>query len=91
MDDVMHAVQEAGWDQVHGADADHLKTPEDVDRTVAAGFRFFTIDPSDDVDQQADNYSASTVLERFEAVRSQVDWTEHYFGKEVCLPSGTQN
>src|SRR5688572_32109757 len=25
-----------------GADADHLKTPEDVDRTAAAGFCFFT-------------------------------------------------
>src|SRR5688572_5222099 len=29
-----------GW----GADADHLKTPEDVRRTAAAGFCFFTID-----------------------------------------------
>jgi hypothetical protein len=30
-----------------GADADHLKVPEHVDRTAAAGFCFFTIDPSE--------------------------------------------
>ena len=34
-----------GW----GADADHLKLPEHVDRTAAAGFCFFTIDPSEHV------------------------------------------
>jgi len=32
----------AAW----GADADHLKLPEHVERTAAAGFCFFTIDPS---------------------------------------------
>jgi hypothetical protein len=32
---------------VWGADADHLKLPEHVDRTAAAGFCFFTIDPSE--------------------------------------------
>ena len=43
---------------MQGADADHLKTPADVDRTAAAGFTFFTIDPSDHVDAQADDYDA---------------------------------
>src|SRR5688572_11069095 len=40
-----------------GAYADHLKTPEDVDRTAAAGFCFFTIDPSAYVDNHADRMS----------------------------------
>ena len=44
---------EAGFTDQWGADADHLKTPEDVDTTMDAGFVFFTIDPSDHVDQQA--------------------------------------
>jgi hypothetical protein len=40
------ALQELGYNSAWGADADHLKLPEDVDRTAAAGFCFFTIDPS---------------------------------------------
>jgi hypothetical protein len=52
---------DAGFDQPWGADADHLKTPADVDVTAAAGFVFFTIDPSGHVDQQADNYDEPTL------------------------------
>jgi hypothetical protein len=37
-----------------GADADHLKTEDDVRRTAAAGFCFFTIDPSAHVNNDAD-------------------------------------
>src|SRR5688572_21175432 len=44
MDDAMHALAAGGWNAAHGADADHLKTREDVDRTASAGFTFFTID-----------------------------------------------
>ena len=48
--DVMEAAQtalaKAGWDRPWGADADHLKSPQHVDRTAAAGFCLFTIDPS---------------------------------------------
>jgi len=40
------ALRELGANSAWGADADHLKLPEHVDRTAAAGFCFFTIDPS---------------------------------------------
>ncbi|HXI82933.1 MAG TPA: tagaturonate epimerase family protein [Verrucomicrobiae bacterium] len=40
------ALHELGSNSAWGADADHLKLPEHVDRTAAAGFCFFTIDPS---------------------------------------------
>ena len=42
------------YDGVWGADADHLKTREDVEMLAAAGFTFFTIDPSAYVQNQAD-------------------------------------
>lgn len=38
-----------------GADADHLKTREDVFATAEAGFCFFTIDPSEFVNNAADD------------------------------------
>ena len=41
------ALARCGYDGAPwGADADHLKLPEHVERTAAAGFCFFTIDPS---------------------------------------------
>ena len=58
----------AGWLQPVGADADHLKTLEDLEMTAQAGFCFFTIDPSDHVDQSADNYSPDEVQIRFQAL-----------------------
>jgi hypothetical protein len=58
--DVMRAAQEGireeGWDGVWGADADHLKTREDVESLAAAGFTFFTVDPSAHVDNNAETY-----------------------------------
>lgn len=58
-EDVMNAAREAlksaGYGKPWGADADHLKTEEDVKRTAAAGFCFFTIDPSEYVQNAADS------------------------------------
>jgi len=89
MADAMNACKAADWTDTHGSDADHLKTPEDVNITAAAGFTFFTIDPSDDVDQQADGYSENEVNEKFASVKSSAPWVEGYEGKQVKLDSGT--
>lgn len=59
---------QSGWDKAVGADADHLKTVEHVEYTAEAGFCFFTIDPSDHVDQQADNYGPAELEARFQAL-----------------------
>ncbi len=89
MDDALHGAEAAGWRGRVGADADHLKTPEDVDVTAAAGFTFFTIDPSDDVDQQADDYDELALREKFAGVRESAPWYKSYLGKSVGLSTGT--
>ncbi|MBR9803522.1 hypothetical protein GYB59_18335 [bacterium] len=89
MDDAMNGARDAGWTGRIGADADHLKTPNDVDVTAAVGFTFFTIDPSDDVDQRADDYDEATLREKFETARNSAPWYEGYLGKSISLPTGT--
>ena len=89
VDDALRGMDEAGWEGPNGADADHLKTPDDVDRTAEVGFAFFTIDPSDNVDQQADDYDEATLREKFAAVAGDVPWFESYAGKSVKLSTGT--
>jgi hypothetical protein len=89
MKDAIAGMEAGGYFGIHGADADHLKVPEDVDRTAAAGFTFFTIDPSDDVDTHADNYSPSELQEKFAGVRDEVNWVDKYRGKRITLTTGT--
>lgn len=68
LDDAMWGVFRAGWRHGFGADADHLKTPADVDSCVEAGFTFFTIDPGEHVDNQAERYAPSELLRRAQAL-----------------------
>jgi hypothetical protein len=88
MNDAVGALAAEGWTGDFGADADHLKTPADVDATAAAGFTFFTIDPSDAVDAKADNYSDDALRDRFANVRDRIDWFDRYLGKRVPLATG---
>ena len=88
MHDAMNAARQAGWTGRIGADADHLKTPEDVNRTAAAGFTFFTIDPSGSVDQHADDYDADTVRSRYRQ-GPPAAWLTDYLGRDIRLPTGT--
>lgn len=92
-EDVMHdalaAVDSAGWTGPTGGDADHLKTVDDVDVTARAGYTFFTIDPSDHVDEAADSYSESLVRERYEQVAGELTWLDEYQGRQVTLSTGT--
>lgn len=89
MEDAVNGARAAGWNGHIGADADHLKTPNDIDVTAAEGFTFFTIDPSEKVDQQADGYDEGTLREKFASVRESAPWFESYLGKSVALPTGT--
>src|SRR4051794_36975143 len=89
MDDALAGMRRAGWTGHTGADADHLKTAADIDATSAAGFTFFTIDPSDHVDAHADDYDEPTLRDRFAAVAAEVAWLDHYRGKSFTLETGT--
>lgn len=54
IDDARRAIETAQWDSPWGADADHLKTLEDIPPFVEAGYTFFTVDPGEYVDNAAD-------------------------------------
>jgi len=72
MDDAKRAVDAAKWDSPWGADADHLKTLEDIPPFIAAGYTFFTVDPSEYVDNSADTDSPDALKQKVKAA----DWDE---------------
>lgn len=87
--DALAGMKSAGWTAPSGADADHLKTKEDIDATLAAGFTFFTLDPSPHVDASAVALSPSELAERYEMHKSEVDWALEHADTQVSLPNGT--
>src|SRR5580658_8225360 len=81
MADAAAGVHAVGYKGASGADADHLKTPQDIERTADAGFVFFTIDPSAEVDAHADGYNSDELGSKFRLVADQVSWSRQYAGK----------
>ncbi|HKC87450.1 MAG TPA: tagaturonate epimerase family protein, partial [Blastocatellia bacterium] len=67
MDDAMWGVFQEGWRDGFGADADHLKNTADIDSCAAAGFTFYTIDPSEHVDNGADTAPFDVLRAKIEA------------------------
>jgi tagaturonate epimerase len=49
IDDATWGAFEAGYTEGFGADADHIKEPEDIQKAIDVGYTFFTVDPSDHV------------------------------------------
>ena len=66
MDDATWGTFAEGWQDGVGADADHLKTPEDIDACLAVGYTFFTIDPGAYVENRAETASLSELREMAE-------------------------
>lgn len=72
MDAAVWAVFQEGYKDGFGSDADHLKTTDDIDLMLNAGFTMFTFDPSEYVDNNADNYNEETLFK----IASALPWSE---------------
>src|SRR6266498_601353 len=72
MDDARRAVESAQWDLPWGADADHLKTLDDIPSFVEVGYTFFTVDPGEYVD----NTAGIDSLEMLKQKVSGFNWDE---------------
>lgn len=95
LDDAMWGVFQAGWREPWGADADHLKEPGVIAAFVEAGYTFFTVDPSDYVDNDADTDIKTTLDEKLQTVpwealdSSPEDLMGHFLGLEAPLDGVT--
>ncbi len=81
LDDVSWAVFQENYQRGFAADADHVKKEADLDAAFEAGFTMYTVDPSDHVDNGADNYDLGTLRKKFEAL----PWAGLKYRKEDCL------
>jgi hypothetical protein len=72
MDDALWGLFQEGWTAVWGADADHVKEVAHLAPFVQAGYTFFTIDPSDHVDNAAQTDSPETLAAKATALPWEV-------------------
>jgi hypothetical protein len=68
MDDALWGIFQEGWREGFGADADHLKTAADFDLCAAAGYTFYTVDPSDHVDNRANTDAPDVLRQKVESL-----------------------
>jgi hypothetical protein len=68
MEDAVWGVFQEGWRDGFGADADHLKTPADIDPFVSSGYTFFTVDPGEHVDNAAAGASSIELNQKLQAL-----------------------
>ncbi|CAN5463167.1 D-tagaturonate epimerase UxaE [soil metagenome] len=81
MDAASWAVFQEGFTAGFGADADHLKTTDHIDRMVNAGFTMFTIDPSDHVVNEARMMDLEELNEAF----TSLPWKQLHSQPEELL------
>ncbi|MEX0600243.1 MAG: tagaturonate epimerase family protein [Rhodothermales bacterium] len=67
MDDVTWAVLESDYRDGFGCDADHVKTPEEIDTCIDAGYVGFTLDPGQYVNDDAETASTEELSEELAA------------------------
>ncbi len=89
MAEAVAGMEAAGWSGPCGADADHLKTAADIASCAVAGFRTYTLDPSDRLDDSALDADADTLRAKVEALGDSVSWLGHTIGRRVELDNGT--
>lgn len=68
VDEAMWGAFQCGWREPWGADADHLKTTNDIPPFIMAGYTFFTVDPGEHVDNAAPTDSIETLEQKASAL-----------------------
>jgi tagaturonate epimerase len=91
MDAAVWAVFQEGYRNGFGADADHLKTTDDIDLMVKAGFKMFTFDPGEYVKNEADALSEMELDEKIKLLNWEglasvyEELSNQYLNKEIVF------
>lgn len=75
MDDAMWGVFQENWQEGFGADADHLKTDQDIEDCFNVGYTFYTIDPGAYVDNRAESADLNILKEISEKLPPEIQAT----------------
>lgn len=92
MDAAVWSVFQEGLETGFGADADHLKTIDDIDLMVKNGFTMFTFDPSEHVNNNADKMEEAELNKALLSIKwdklftNYDELSDEYISKVYRLP-----
>lgn len=96
MDAAVWAVFQEGYTKGFGADADHLKTTDDIDLMIENGFKMFTFDPGEYVHNEADSLNDAELNEALKEINWNGLFTdynglqENYLNKRFLVSEDLQ-
>lgn len=85
LDDTMWGCFEAGYEGPFGADADHVKEIEEIQRAIDVGYTMFTIDPSDQVNDDIPNLAKGEMEELYNSIPERKKLEKLYLGKNYTV------
>ena len=83
IDDATWGAFEAGYSEGFGADADHIKQPEDIRKAIDAGYTFFTVDPSDHVRDEVREIGDDKLAQAYKELGGIEQLEKRHLGKRV--------
>ena len=81
IDSATWGVFQEGWREGYGSDADHLKTREDIDVCAAVGFKLYTLDPREHVDNDAETDDVAALKKKYAAL----PWSSLKTSADACM------
>lgn len=82
MNTAVWGVFEKGYEDGFAADADHLKSKKAVENTAKYGFNMFTCDPSEHVNDQADQMTTAELKREFSSIQDGEELLDKYGDRE---------
>lgn len=76
---------EVGYEGFFGADADHVKDPENLKAACKAGFSMFTIDSSDFIKKNAGSVKNSEIEDFYNIKNKNYNFTNYYSNKKLKI------
>ncbi len=90
LDDTIWGCFEAGYEGPFGADADHVKEIDDIQKGIDFGYTLFTIDPSDHVMRDISVLDQKKIYELYNKIPERRILEKIYLGKEYTFSGITQ-
>jgi hypothetical protein len=85
-------VERAHFRQPWGADADGLRTPQEIERAADAGYSYFTIDGAGHLNPASDDLAPDALAAALGSLIAEgalpEDWIDHYLDRTIELPGG---
>jgi hypothetical protein len=85
IDEVIWGCFEAGYGGPFGADADHVKEIKDIQGAIDVGYTMFTIDPSDQVNDNVPNLTKRELEKLYNKIPERKKLEKLYLGKTYTV------